>query len=69
MAIVRSLRVRRSSARRGNQMSAIIGIAYSALKNVIVFGEASDSFTRVDENEMKATPTTPRTYVAVSLEC
>ena len=49
-------------------MSAIIGIAYSALKNVIVFGEASESFTRVDEKEMKATPITPRKYVAVSLE-
>jgi hypothetical protein len=49
-------------------MSAIIGTAYSALKNVIVFGEASDSFTSVDEKEMKATPMTPRRYVAVSLE-
>lgn len=49
-------------------MSAIIGIAYSALKNVIVFGEASDNLTRVDENEMKATPMTPRKYVTVSLE-
>ena len=49
-------------------MSAIIGIAYSALKNVIVLGEASDSFTRVDEKEMKATPITPRKYVVVSLE-
>ena len=60
MAIALSLVERRSRERAGRQTSKSMGIAYRALKKVTVFGDASDSLTRVDEKEMNATPTAPR---------
>jgi hypothetical protein len=36
------------------------GMAYRARKNVTVFGDASASFTRVEENEINPTPIAPR---------